>query len=162
MASSQRKNWPLAADMEAGEPRPIIEKMLRNSKIVKGLANWLLGGISTRLEFGEQDLEKVQQDTHQLKRNQRKLAKTFVEAQNLQLNHNVQQMIALRRMHSQLQGRLGQAFPGKHCAVCGGGLIFERESSENAYSLRCPNRCGKKLILPESNLLESMRKAAVK
>lgn len=140
----------------------MFEKMLRDSKLVKGLANWLLGGISTRLEYVEQDLEKVQQDTTQIKRNQRTLAKKFVEAQNHQLKHNVQQMIALRKMHSQLQGRLGQAFPGKHCEICGGGLIFERESSENAYTLRCPKRCGKKLILPEANLLESMQKAATK
>ncbi len=140
----------------------MIERMLRDSKLVKGLADWLLRGISARLDFVEQDLQKVQLETHQLKRNQRKLAKVFVEARNLQINHNVQQMIALRKMHSQLQGKLGQAFPGKHCEVCGGGLIFERESSENAYSLRCPKKCGKKLMLPESNLLESMRKAAAK
>ena len=140
----------------------MLERMLRDSKLVKGLGDWLLGGISARLDFVEQDLQKVQLETHQLKRNQRKLAKVFVEARNLQINHNVQQMIALRKMHSQLQGKLGQAFPGKHCEVCGGGLIFERESSENAYSLRCPKRCGKKLLLPESNLLESMRKAAAK
>ena len=140
----------------------MIERMLRDSKLVKGLADWLLRGISARLDFVEQDLQKVQLETHQLKRNQRKLAKVFVEARNLQINHNVQQMIALRKMHSQLQGKLGQAFPGKLCEVCGGGLIFERESSENAYSLRCPKRCGNKLLLPESNLLESMRKAAAK
>ncbi len=140
----------------------MIERILRNSKLVKGLASWLLRGISARLDFLEQDLQSVQQETHQIKRNQRKLAKTFVEARNLQLDHNVQQMIALRKMHSRLQGRLGQAFPGKDCEVCGGVLIFERESSENAYSLRCPKSCGKKLILPESNLLESMRKAATK
>ena len=140
----------------------MIERMLRDSKIVKGLADWLLRGVSARLDFVEQDLQKVQRETHQLKRNQRKLALTFIETRNRQIDHNVQQMIALRKMHSQLQDRLGQAFPGKHCEVCGGGLIFERESSENAYSLRCPKRCGKKLLLPESNLLESMRKAAAK
>ena len=140
----------------------MLERMLRDSKLVKGLADWLLRGISASLDFVEQDLQKVQRETHQLKRNQHKLAKTFVEARNRQINHNVLQMIALRKMHSQLQGRLGQAFPGKHCEVCGGGLIFEREPSENAYSLRCPKRCGKKLLLPESNLLESMRKAAAK
>ena len=140
----------------------MLERMLRDSKLVKGLGDWLLRGISARLDFVEQDLQIVQRETHQLRRNQRKLAKTFVEAQNLQINHNVRQMIALRKMHSQLQGKLGQAFPGKTCEVCGGGLIFEREPSENAYSLRCPKRCGKKLMLPESNLLESMRKAAAK
>ena len=138
----------------------MLERMLRDSKLVKGLASWLLRGITARLEFVEQDLQKVQRETHQLKRNQHKLAKTFLEARDRQINHNVQQMIALRKMHSQLQGKLGQAFPGKHCQVCGGALIFEREPSENAYSLLCPNRCGKKLMLPESNLLESMRKAA--
>ena len=140
----------------------MLEKMLRDSKLVKGLADWLLRGISARLDFVEQDLRRVQQETRQIKRNQRKLAKTFVEARALRIRHDVQQMIALRKMHSQLQGRLGQAFPGKHCEVCGGGLIFERESSENAYSLRCPEKCGKKLMLPESNLLESMRKAAAR
>ena len=140
----------------------MLEKMLRDSKLVKGLADWLLRGISARLDFVEQDLRQVQQETRQIKRNQRKLAKTFVEARDLRIRHDVQQMIALRKMHSQLQGRLGQAFPGKHCEVCGGGLIFERESSENAYSLRCPKKCGKKLLLPESNLLESMRKAAAR
>lgn len=140
----------------------MLEKMLRDSKLVKGLADWLLRGISARLDFVEQDLRQVQQETRQIKRNQRKLAKTFVEARDLRIRHDVQQMIALRKMHSQLQGRLGQAFPGKHCEVCGGGLIFERESSENAYSLRCPEKCGKKLMLPESNLLESMRKAAAR
>ena len=140
----------------------MLEKMLRDSKLVKGLADWLLRGISARLDFVEQDLRQVQQETRQIKRNQRKLAKTFVEARDLRIRHDVQQMIALRKMHSQLQGRLGQAFPGKHCEVCGGGLIFERESSENDYSLRCPKKCGKKLLLPESNLLESMRKAAAR
>ena len=140
----------------------MFERMLRDSKLVKGLGDWLLGGISTRLEFVEQDLEKVQQETHQIKRNQRKLAKTFVEAQNAQTQHNAQQMIALRKMHSQLQGKVGQAFPGKTCETCGGGLVFEREPSENAYSLRCPKGCGKKLLLPESSLLKSMQKAAVK
>ncbi len=140
----------------------MLERMLRDSKLVKGLADWLLRGISARLDFVEQDLQKVQRETHQLKRNQRKLAKTFIEARNQQIDHNVLQMIALRKMHSQLQGRLGQAFPGKYCEVCGGGLIFERESSENAYSLRCPKKCGKKLMMTESNLLESMRKATAK
>ena len=85
-----------------------------------------------------------------------------MSARDLRIRHDVLQMIALRKMHSQLQDRLGQAFPGKHCEVCGGGLIFERESSENAYSLRCPKKCGKKLMMPETNLLESMRKAAAK
>ena len=140
----------------------MIERMLRDSKLVKGLASWLLRGISARLDFVEQDLRQVQQETSQIKRHQRKLAKTFVEARDLRIRHDVLQMIALRKMHAQLQDRLGQAFPGKHCEVCGGGLIFERESSENAYSLRCPKKCGKKLMLPETNLLESMRKAAAK
>ncbi len=57
----------------------MLERMLRDSKLVKGLADWLLRGISARLDFVEQDLQKVQLETHQLKRNQRKLAKVFVE-----------------------------------------------------------------------------------
>ena len=66
-------------------------------------------------------------------------------------------MIAMRRMHGMLAKRLGEPFPGKTCEVCGGGLVFERAASQNAYSLECPKGCGQRLLLPEGMILKSLK-----
>jgi len=130
--------------------------MRRDSKLVRGLVDWLLGGITARLDFVEQDLKAIQNDTKRLESDQRSLTQT-VESQQQQLQFQARQMIALRKMHALLSQRVGKEFPGQRCEVCGSALIFRREPARNAYSLKCPNECGKTLLLPETLLLNSMQ-----
>lgn len=75
--------------------------MFRESKVVRGVVDWLLGGMAVRI---------------------------------------------------------GEPFPGQSCEICGGALVFDREPSKNAYVLRCPRRCGQTLVLPEANLLETIKR----
>ena len=124
--------------------------MLRESKLVRGLVDWLLGGLSTRLDFVEQDLQAVQKDTRKLKEQ--------VRSHQDQLQQQAQYMIALRKMHAMLAEKVNQEFPGRKCEVCGSPMIFRREPARNAYSLQCPNECGKTLLLPEAMLLNTLKR----
>ena len=131
--------------------------MVRDSKLVRGLLDWLLGGLSTRLDFVERDVDTLQRDTRQIHKDQKKIAQVVL-AHHAQLQHNTAQMIELRRMHGLLANRLGEAFPGQHCKSCGSALIFERQADQKAYSLQCPKRCGDRLFLPEAKLLSALKK----
>ena len=130
--------------------------MRRDSKLVRGLVDWLLGGVTARLDFIEQDVKSLQQQGEQIEQNQRVIART-VASQQAQLQQQAQQMVAMRKMHALLAEKVNHEFPGRPCEVCGGPMVFRREASRNAYSLRCPNECGKTLILPETLLLNSIQ-----
>jgi hypothetical protein len=119
------------------------------------LVNWLLGGVSTRLEFLERDVEALQQSTRKLEGDQRGLSQV-VRAHHAQLQQQADEMIALRRMHGLLTEKLGRPFPGQVCESCGGPLIFERAAAERAYALRCAQGCAGRLLLPESSLLRAL------
>ncbi|HYM13605.1 MAG TPA: hypothetical protein VEU62_22885 [Bryobacterales bacterium] len=123
--------------------------MQRSNRLVRGLVDWLLGGISARLDFVERDVQTLQEDTKKLEQGQQKLA------QQVMTHH--QQLVALRKMHALLADRVNQEFPGKKCEVCGSALIFRREATRNAYSLKCPNGCGQTLLLPEILLLNTLQ-----
>jgi len=131
--------------------------MFRDSKIIRGVVDWLLGGVAARLEFVEQDVRGLRQETREIKKGQKVLAKVVLDHQR-QIQAQTENMIALRRMHSMLAGRIGEPFPGQSCEICGGALVFDREPSKNAYVLRCPRRCGGTLVLPEANLLETIKR----
>jgi len=121
----------------------------RDSKLVRGLVDWLLGGVSARLDFLEQDVESLQKDNKDLKQQ--------VQSHQQQLQHHARQMIALRKMHALLAGKVDREFPGQRCEDCGSAMIFRREAGRNAYSLKCPNECGKTLIMPETLLLNTLK-----
>lgn len=141
--------------------------MLQGSNVVKGLVKWLTGGLSTRLEFVERDLESLQGQSRRLSQQQDGLAGVVYQQQEelarhrLQLHDQASQMVALRKMHAALSGKIGQAFPGRACASCGGAMIFNRAAADKAYSLECAARCGEKLLLPEANLLKSFGSAGL-
>ncbi len=138
--------------------------MLRDSKLLRGLIDWITGGISARLDFVELDVATLQNQTNQISKDQDGMAQVVIahhqqlEQQQAQLQLQAAQLIAMRRMHGMLAKRIGQAFPGKSCEVCGGGMVFERVASEHAYSLQCPKGCAKRLLLPEGMILNSLRK----
>jgi hypothetical protein len=131
--------------------------MFRESKVVRGVVDWLLGGMAARLEFVEQDVRELRQETKEIKKGQKVLAKVVLDHQR-QIQAQTANMIALRKMHSMLAQRIGEPFPGQSCEICGGALVFDREPSKNAYVLRCPRRCGQTLVLQEANLLETIKR----
>lgn len=130
--------------------------MRRDSKLVRGIVDWLLGGVSARLDFVEQDVGSLRRGQQQLEQNQQALAGQ-VQTHHRQLQQQAEDMIAIKKMRTLLADRLNSEFPGRLCEVCGSPLIFRRVPQEQAYSLRCPNECGKALILPEKMLLHTFR-----
>jgi len=136
---------------------------LRESKLLSGLANWLTGGLSTRLDFVEHDLASLQKKTTRISKDQLGMAKVVMAhhqeltQHRAQLQSQTNQMIALRRMHGMLAEKIGQPFDDKICEGCGDPLVFERIPSENAYSLQCPRGCGDRMLLEETMLLNSIQ-----
>jgi len=128
----------------------------RDSKLVRGLVDWLLGGISARLDFLEQDVQEVRRDSRQQQQNQQVLAQQVVSHQQ-QLEHQAKEMIAVKKMRMLLADKLNREFPGRLCEACGSPMIFRRQVDQKAYSLTCPNQCGKTLILPETMILNAFR-----
>ena len=137
--------------------------MLRESKLLRGLIDWVTGGISARLDFVERDVQALEGKTERIAQDQEGMAQVVMvhhqqlEQHQAQLQVQAAQMIAMRRLHGMLAKRLGEPFPGKTCEVCGGGMIFDRVASENSYSLECPKGCGKRLLLPEGMILNSLK-----
>jgi hypothetical protein len=131
--------------------------MFRDSKIVRGLADWLLSGISSRLEFLERDIQGLQGDTGRLRKDQEGLTRV-VGDHHAQLQQHAAALQDLSQLHKLLAGRVGQEFPGQQCKACGSAMVFERAALRKAYTLSCPNSCGDTLVLPEKNLLETIRK----
>ena len=131
--------------------------MIRNSKLVRGLADWLLGGVHARLDFLERDVDGLQGDAARLKKNQEGLTRV-VAAHHKELRHQAAQLTEIQSMHQALSGRVGQEFPGQRCRACGSGLVFERAALRKAYTLRCPKGCGQTMVLPETSLLETLKK----
>jgi len=131
--------------------------MFRDSKLVRGLADWLLSGISSRLEFLERDVQGLQGDNKRLRKDQDGLTRVVAE-HHAQLQQHAAALVDLGQMHKLLAGRVGQEFPGQQCKVCGSAMVFERAALRKAYTLSCPNGCGDTLVLPESNLLETIKK----
>jgi hypothetical protein len=131
--------------------------MFRNSKIVQGLADWLLSGISSRLDFLERDVQGLQGETGRLKADQQGLTRVVAD-HHAQLQQHAAALEDLGQMHKLLAGRVGQEFPGQQCKACGSAMIFERAALRKAYTLSCPNGCGDTLVLPEMNLLETIKK----
>lgn len=131
--------------------------MFRESKVVRGVVDWLLGGMAARLEFVERDVQELRRETKEIKKGQKVLAHVVLDHQR-QIQAQTANMIALRKMHSMLAARIGEPFPGQSCEICGGVLVFDREPAKNAYVLRCPRRCGQTLVLPEANLLETIKR----
>ncbi len=136
---------------------------MRESKLVSGLVDWLTGGLSTRLDFVEHDLDALQKKTTRISHNQEGMAKVVIAHHKELTQHGAQlqaqtnQMIALRKMHGLLSEKLGQPFDDKACESCGGPLVFERVAAENAYSLQCPRGCSGRLLLAETMLLNSVQ-----
>ena len=130
--------------------------MRLDSKLVRGIVDSLPGGISARLDFVEQDGGTLRRDQKQLDQRQQLLAGQ-VQTHHQQLQQQAADMIAIKNMRALLADRLDSEFPGRLCEVCGSPLIFRRVPQEQAYSLHCPNDCGKALILPEKMLLHTFR-----
>jgi hypothetical protein len=131
--------------------------MLRDSKLVRGLADWLLSGVSSRLDFLERDVQGLQGDAQHLRKDQEGLTRVVAD-HHAQLQQHAATLEDLSQMHKLLAGRVGQEFPGQQCRICGGGMIFERAALRKAYTLSCPNGCGGTLVLPEQNLLQTIKK----
>jgi hypothetical protein len=131
--------------------------MLRDSKIVRGLADWLLSGISARLDFLERDVQGLQGETNRLGKDQAGLTRVVAD-HHAQLQHHAAALEDLSQMHKLLASRVGQEFPGQQCKLCGSAMVFERAALRKAYTLSCPNGCGDTLVLPERNLLETIKK----
>lgn len=131
--------------------------MFRDSKLVRGLADWLLSGISARLDFLERDVQGLQGETGRLSKDQAGLTRVVAD-HHAQLQQHAASLEDLCQMHKLLAGRVGQEFPGQECKVCGSAMIFERAALRKAYTLSCPNGCGETLVLPEKNLLETIKK----
>jgi hypothetical protein len=131
--------------------------IFRDSKLARGLADWLLRGISSRLDFLERDVEGLQGHTERLRKDQDGLTRVVADHHG-QLQRHAARLEDLGQMHQALAGRVGQEFPGQQCKVCGSALVFERAALRKAYTLSCPNGCGDTLVLPEQNLLETMKK----
>lgn len=135
--------------------------------LLKSLIDWVTGGVSTRLDFVERDLQSLEARTERLSQTQQGMARAVLahedrlNAQERQLAVQGEQMIALRKMHGVLANRLGRPFPGRTCPQCEGPMIFDRLPAENAYTLQCESRCSDRLLLPESNLLETFRNGGV-
>jgi hypothetical protein len=131
--------------------------MFRNSKLVRGLANWLLSGVSSRIDFLERDLQGLQGETGRLRKDQVGLTRVVAD-HHAQLRQHAASLEDLGQMHKLLADRVGQEFPGQQCKVCGSAMLFERAALRKAYTLSCPNGCGDTLVLPEKNLLETIKK----
>ena len=136
--------------------------MGRDSGFVRGLVDWLTGGLSARLDFLERDVDALQRDTRQISRQQDGMTRVLVDHQQRLDDHGAQirrqadQMIALRKMHAMLSERLGQPFPGKLCPSCGSAMLFQREAAEKSYALTCSAGCAERLLLPEASLLQTL------
>lgn len=134
---------------------------MRQLKLVKGLVDWLTGGLSARVDYIERDMETLESKTTRLEKEQEGIARVVkvhhekLEAHENRINAQAEQMIALRRMHGQLAGKVGEPFPGKLCGKCGAPMVFDRLPERKAYSLSCSERCGEFLLLPEASLLKS-------
>lgn len=122
---------------------------------MRGLVDWLTGGLSARLDFLERDVDTLQRDTRSISKNQKGMARVLVDHQR-RLDDQADQMIALRRMHGMLAERLGEPFPGKACPTCGSAMLFEREAAQKSYALTCSAGCKERLLLPEANLLQTL------
>lgn len=131
--------------------------MFRDSKLVRGLADWLLSGISSRLDFLERDVQGLQGETGRLSKDQDGLTRVVAD-HHAQLQQHAASLADISQMHKLLVGRVGQEFPGQQCKACGSAMIFERAALRKAYTLSCPNGCGDTLVLPEKNLLETIKK----
>ncbi|MBI1358599.1 MAG: hypothetical protein GC160_30055 [Acidobacteria bacterium] len=133
--------------------------MRRDSGIVRGLVDWLTGGLSARLDFLERDVDAIQREqagmTRVLAQHHQELAE-----HRTQIQQQMDSMIALRKMHAALSEKIGQPFPGKTCLKCGSPMVFRRESEQKAYSLSCIQGCGERLLLPEAQLLETFARSA--
>lgn len=138
---------------------------MRELKIVKGLVNWLTGGLSARVDYIERDVESLEAKTTRISNEQNGMARVLqahheqLGAHEQRLASHTEQMIALRKMHGQLAGKLGEPFPGKICEQCGAPMLFDRVAEKKAYMLTCSERCGEFLMLPEANLLQSFSAA---
>lgn len=131
--------------------------------LVQKLISWVTGGVSTRLDFIERDLETLDARTERLTREHEGAARVLASHEqrlnrhDVRIESNAAQMIALRRMHGALAERLGRPFPEKLCDSCGAPMIFDRSASQKAYTLQCPKRCGPELLLPEDRLLQTFQ-----
>lgn len=132
-------------------------RMFRDSKLARGLADWLLSGVAARLDFLERDVEGLQGQTERLKKDQEGLTRVVGE-HHARLQQHSASLNELSQMHQVLAGRIGQEFPGQICKRCGSAMVFERAALRKAYTLSCPKGCGDTLVLPERNLLETIRK----
>ena len=128
--------------------------MFRDSKLVRGFTDWLLSGVTARLDFIERDVEGLQGETERLKKDQHGLTRVVSE-HHAQLQQHAASLEELGQMHNLLAGRVGQEFPGQRCKDCGSAMVFERAALRKAYTLSCPKGCGDTLVLPEKNLLEN-------
>lgn len=131
--------------------------MFRDSKLVRGLADWLLSGVAARLDFLERDVEGLRGETKRLQKDQDGLTRVVSEHHS-QLQRHSASLQELSQLHEVLAGRVGQEFPGQTCKDCGSAMVFERAALRKAYTLSCPKGCGDTLVLPEKNLLETIKK----
>ncbi len=139
----------------------MVLEMGRDGGILRGLADWLTGGLSARLDFLERDVDSLQRDGRELARRQEGMTRVLADHHQQLHDHSAQlraqadQMIALRKMHAMLSERVGQPFPGKACPSCGAAMLFKRAAEEKAYALTCASGCAERLLLPEAALLET-------
>jgi len=135
--------------------------MLKNNKIVRGLIDWLTGGVSTRIDFIERDILAIEQEQRGLRERQSGAERVLADhhqrlaTHDEQLQQQAAYIISLRKMHAALAAKTGKAFPGKECSGCGAPMVFERSPAEKAYKLTCAKGCGERLLLPEAQLLKS-------
>lgn len=135
---------------------------MRQLKIVKGLVDWLTGGLSARVDYIERDMETLESKTVRIEKEQEGIARVVkthhekLAVHESRINAQAEQMIALRKMHGQLAGKVGEPFPGKLCSRCGAPMVFDRVPEKKAYSLSCSERCGEFLLLPEQSLLKTL------
>lgn len=126
--------------------------------MVRGLVDWLTGGLAARLEFLERDVDELQRDSRELSQRQDGITRVLAD-HHQKLQTQADQMIALRKMHAMLSERLGQPFPGKPCPSCGEPMLFGREAAAKTYALTCSAGCEERLLLPEASLLQTLANA---
>lgn len=140
--------------------------MGRDNGFVRGLVDWLTGGLSARLDFLERDVDGLQRDTREITRQQAGMTRVLadhhqrLDDHGAQIRRQTDQMIALRKMHALLSERLGQPFPGKVCPSCGAAMLFQRDAAEKSYALACSAGCVERLLLPEASLLQTLSSQA--
>jgi hypothetical protein len=130
--------------------------MGRDSGLVRGLVDWLTGGLSARLDFLERDVDALQRETQEIARHQDGVTHVLADHQQRLDGHAVE----IRRQADQMSDRLGQPFPGKACPSCGAAMLFQRDAAEKSYALSCSSGCVERLMLPEASLLQTFSSGA--